>query len=187
MSESAEEIVLESDDTMDKAVEHLHTQLRGIRTGRANPGLVENIRVDYYGSPTPIKQLANIGVPEPTTLAIKPFDPSSCGEIEKAILASNLGITPNSDGKLIRLAIPPLSDERRKQMVKMAKDYAEDQRVALRNIRREAMRQIDALKKDGKLPEDEANRTKEEMEELTKAKVKKVDEILDEKTKELLD
>ncbi|MDF1664884.1 MAG: ribosome recycling factor [Planctomycetota bacterium] len=184
---SSEEILFEAEESMEKAVDHLRMELRGIRTGRANPGLVENIRVDYYGSPTPLKQIANIGVPEPAMLVVKPFDPGSAGDIEKAILASNIGITPNSDGKVIRLAIPPLSEERRKQLVKLSKDYAEAQRVALRNIRRDANRKVDALKKDGALPEDDAKRDKEEIEELTKKFVKSVDEVLGEKSKELLD
>lgn len=184
---SSEEILFEAEESMEKAVDHLRMELRGIRTGRANPGLVENIRVDYYGSPTPLKQIANIGVPEPAMLVVKPFDPGSAGDIEKAILASNIGITPNSDGKVIRLAIPPLSEERRKQLVKLSKDYSEAQRVALRNIRRDANRKIDALKKDGALPEDDAKRDKEEVEELTKKFVKSVDEVLAEKSKELLD
>lgn len=184
---SPEEIHLEADDSMEKAVEHLRMELRGIRTGRANPGLVENIRVDYYGSPTPLKQMANIGVPEPAMLVIKPFDPSSAGEIEKALMASKLGITPNSDGKVIRLAIPPLSEERRQQLVKMSKDIAENQRVALRNIRRDAIRRLDGLKKDGTLPEDDHSRSKDEIEELTKGHISSVDSILDEKTKELME
>jgi ribosome recycling factor len=184
---SSEEILFEAEESMEKAVDHLRMELRGIRTGRANPGLVENIRVDYYGSPTPLKQVANIGVPEPAMLVIKPFDPSSTSDIEKAILASNIGITPNSDGKVIRLAIPPLSEERRKQLVKLAKDYAEAQRVALRNIRRDANRKLDALKKDGALPEDDCTRAKEEVEDLTKKFVKSADGVLDDKSKELLD
>lgn len=184
---SAEEVLFEAEENMEKSTDHLKTQLRGIRTGRANPGLVEGVRVDYYGSPTPLKQIANIGVPEPAMLVIKPFDPSATSDIEKAILASNIGITPNSDGKVIRLQIPPLSEERRKQLVKMSKDYAENQRVALRNIRRDANRKIDAMKKDGSLPEDDAKRSKDEVEELTKKYVKKIDGILDEKTKELLE
>jgi ribosome recycling factor len=183
----SEDILFEAEESMEKAVDHLRMELRGIRTGRANPGLVENIRVEYYGSPTPIKQLASIGVPEPAMLVIKPYDAGSCGDVEKAILASNIGITPNSDGKVIRLAIPPLSEERRKQLVKMAKDYAEAQRVALRNVRRDANRKLDALKKDGKLPEDDCKRDKEEIETLTKKFVKNADDVLSQKTKELMD
>ena len=181
-----EELMFEAEENMEKAVEHLRMELRGIRTGRANPGLVENIRVDYYGSPTPLKQMANIGVPEPAMLMIKPFDPSSVSDIEKAILASKLGITPSSDGKVIRLQIPPLSEERRKQLVKMAKDYAEAQRVALRNIRRDVNRKIDGMKKDG-MSEDDVAVHKESVDELTKKYVAQVDEILGEKTKELME
>lgn len=187
MSDESDEILLETEESMEKAVDHLRMELRGIRTGRANPGLVENIRVEYYGSATPLKQIANIGVPDPTTLAIKPFDPSSAGDIEKAIQASNLGITPSSDGKIIRLNIPPLSEERRKQLVKMSKDYAEAQRVALRNVRREGNRRTDALKKDSGLPEDDAKRVKDEIETLTKKFVSQVDAILGAKTKELME
>jgi len=182
----ADEVLLETEESMEKAVDHLRGQLRGIRTGRASPGLVENIKVDYYGSSTPLKQIANIGAPEPALLIIKPYDAGSAGAIADAIRASNLGINPNSDGKLIRLAIPPLSEERRKQLVKLAKDFTEQQRVAVRNVRREGNRRIDAMKKDG-LPEDDVKRAKDEVEELTKTYVKKVDELLAGKSKELME
>ncbi|HBP16525.1 MAG TPA: ribosome recycling factor, partial [Planctomycetes bacterium] len=130
-----DEVLLDTEERMEKCVEHLSDDYRGIKSGRATPGLVEGIRVEYYGSPTPLKQLANIGAPEPALLVIKPFDPSAISEIEKAIQKSDIGITPMTDGKIIRLPVPSLSEEQRKKYVKLAKDKAEAQRVAIRNVR----------------------------------------------------
>jgi len=184
---SYDEVLLDAEERMEKCVEHLGSDYRGIKSGRATPGLVENIRVDYYGSPTPIKQVANIGAPEPAMLVIKPFDPSVTGDIEKAILRSDIGITPQSDGKVIRLPIPPLSEEQRKKLVKLAKDKAETQRVAIRNVRRDANKAADTMSKDAGLSEDDATRLKGEIDELTKGYTKKVDEKLEQKTKELME
>lgn len=181
-----DEILLDVEERMEKCVEHLGGEYRGIKSGRASPGLVENIKVDYYGSPTPLKQMANIGAPEPALLVIKPFDPSSAGDIEKAILKSDIGITPQSDGKLIRLPIPSLSEEQRKKYVKLAKDKAEAQKVAIRNVRREGNKAADGLKKDG-LSEDETDKLKEEVDKLTKSYVAKIDELLEKKTQELME
>ncbi|RMG15328.1 MAG: ribosome recycling factor [Planctomycetota bacterium] len=181
-----DEVLLDVEMRMEKCVEHLSGDYRGIKSGRASPGLVEGLKVDYYGSPTPLKQIANIGAPEPALLVIKPFDPSACGDIEKAILKSDIGITPQSDGKLIRLPVPPLSEEQRKKYVKLAKEKAEAQKVAIRNVRRDGNKAIDALKKEG-LPEDEAERTKESIDKLTKTYVGKIDELLEKKTKELME
>jgi ribosome recycling factor len=181
------EVVRDTKDRMQKCVEHLENDLRGIKSGRATPGLVDSIRVDYYGSSTPLKQLANVGAPEPAMLVIKPFDASIVGEIEKAILKSDIGITPQSDGKIIRLPVPALSGEQRKKYVKLAKDKTEAQRVAIRNVRRDAIKSADSLRDDGKLPEDQAERLKKEVEDLTKEYTKKVDGLLDSKTKELME
>ncbi|MBL4844034.1 MAG: ribosome recycling factor [Planctomycetes bacterium] len=184
---SADDVLLEAEDKMEKCVEHLLGDYRGIKSGRATPGLVEGIRVDYYGTPTPLKQLANIGAPEPALLVIKPFDANAVSDIEKAILKSDIGITPVSDGKLIRLPVPSLSGEQRKKYVKLAKDKAEAQRVAVRNVRRDANKATDAMKKDGDLSEDDADRVKKEVDELTKGFTKKIDEALKKKTTDLME
>jgi len=182
-----DEILLDSEERMEKCVEHLMNDYRGIKSGRATPGLVEGIRVDYYGSPTPMKQLANIGAPEPALLVIKPFDPSVLGDVEKAILKSDIGITPQVDGKVIRLPVPSLSEEQRKKYVKLAKDKAEAQRVAIRNVRRDANKAADGLQKSKELPEDDCERLKGEIDDLTKTFTGKIDGLLDSKTKELLE
>ena len=184
---SYDEVLLDAEERMEKCVEHLTGDYRGIKSGRATPGLVEGIRVDYYGSPTPLKQLANIGAPEPALLVIKPFDPSVIGDVEKAILKSDIGITPQGDGKLIRLPIPALSEEQRRKYVKMAKEKAEAQRVAIRNVRRDANKAADGLGKEGDLPEDDCERLKGEIDTLTKSYTAKIDELLDTKTKELME
>jgi ribosome recycling factor len=181
-----DDVLLESEDKMDKAVHYLAEEYRGLRTGRASAGLVEPIRVDYYGSPTPLKQLASIGTPEPQLILIKPFDPGSVKDIEKAILASDLGITPHNDGKVIRLAIPPLSEERRKQLIHRAKEMAEEAKVAVRNIRRDANKQLDVEKKEGTIPEDEMYRGKDEVQKLTDDHEKKIDEHLKKKSDEIM-
>lgn len=183
----SDEILLDAEERMEKCVEHLSNDYRGIKSGRASPGLVEGIKVEYYGSPTPLKQLALISAPEPALLVIKPFDASSCGDVEKAILKSDIGITPQSDGKLIRLPIPSLSEEQRKKYVKLAKDKAEAQRVAIRNVRRDANKAADGLKKDKSISEDDADKLKKEIDELTKSYTGKIDTRLDKKTKELME
>jgi ribosome recycling factor len=182
-----DDVLLEAEERMEKCVEHLGNDYRGIKSGRATPGLVEGIKVDYYGSPTPLKQLANIGAPEPALLVIKPFDPSVLGDIEKAIHKSELGITPLNDGKLIRLPVPALSEEQRKKYVKMAKEKAEAQRVAIRNVRRDANKQAETLMGDGELPEDMHDKLKTEIDELTKQYTAKIDGLLESKTKELME
>lgn len=176
-------ILLETEDRMEKAMDVLKDRYRGMRTGRANPGLVDSIRADYYGSPTPLKQIATISAPEADLLVIKPFDPSALGEIEKAIMKSDVGIHPMNDGKIIRLQIPPLSQERRKQLATRAKELAEETRIAIRNIRRDANKQGDSLSKT--ISEDDLKRLKDEIQKLTKDFEEKVDHDLDEKTKEL--
>lgn len=180
---AADDVLLETEERMEKCVDHLQNDLRGIKSGRATPGLVEHIRVDYYGSATPLKQLANIGAPEPALLVIKPYDAGILGDVEKAILKSDIGITPQNDGKLIRLPVPSLSEEQRKKYVKLAKDKTEAQRVAIRNIRRDANKAAD----DGELPEDEVAKLKDEVEKLTKQYTDKLDAALNAKTKELME
>ena len=144
-----DDVLLDTKDKMDKTVQFLQQEMTGLRTGKANPALVDNITVDYYGTPTRLRDIANISTPEPRLIVINPFDPSSLGLIEKAIVAANIGITPMNDGRLIRVPIPELSEERRKDMVKMAGRITEEQRISVRNIRRDSNEQIKALQKSG--------------------------------------
>jgi len=182
-----DEILIDADDRMDKAIEVFRNELRGMRTGRAHPGLVEPIRVDYYGSPTPLKQIAAISVPEADQIMIKPFDVSALGDIEKGILKSDLGITPSSDGKILRLNVPPLSEERRKKLVARAKEVAEEARVAIRNVRRDANKSAETSQKEGLFSEDDLKRLKDEIQGTTKQKEGEVDGELSRKTEELLE
>ena len=178
-------ILLDTEGRMEKALEVLKDKYRGMRTGRANPGLVDSLRVDYYGSPTPLKQIANISAPEADQLLIKAFDPSALGEIEKAILKSDLGINPQNDGKILRLVLPPLSQERRQQLATFAKEASEESRVAMRNIRRDSNRQSAQLQKDKEISEDEHKDLKNEIQKLLKDHESKVDSLLKDKTEEL--
>lgn len=184
---SIEEIALEAEERMEKSVTLLTDQLRGIRTGRANVGLVDSIRVDYYGSLTPLKQLANLSTPEPQQILIRPFDQSVIGDVVKAIQVSDLGLTPNSDGKVIRLNVPPLSVEQRKKLVNRVKELAEEARVAIRNIRRDANKQAEQEQSDKILTEDDLETCKEEIQSLTKQYETKVNEIADKKSAEILE
>lgn len=180
-------IVKETKERMAKAIEVLESEYRGMRTGRASPGLVEGIRAEYYGSPTPLKQLANISAPEPALLVIKPFDPAALPEIQKAIHRSDIGIVPVVDGKIIRLGIPPLSEERRKQLVQRTKQISEEARISIRNIRRDENRKADELEKGSELSEDEAARLKKEILDLTQEFTGRVDKLFEEKSKELME
>ncbi|MHC4601682.1 MAG: ribosome recycling factor, partial [Planctomycetota bacterium] len=155
--------------------------------GRATPGLVESVRVDYYGAPTPLRQLATISVPEPRLLVIKPFDPSSLKEIEKAILKSDVGVTPQNDGKLLRLVVPPLSEERRRQVVNLAREKCEETRVSFRNVRRDGHRKADQGQKEKIFSEDDARELKDEIHEEMKKMEKKVDEVIAKKEKEIME
>ena len=165
---SADEILLDVEERMEKAVSVLKSALAGIRTGRANPGLVDSLKVEVYGSLTPIKQLASVGAPEPTQIVIRPYDPGTIKEIEKAIQTSELGLNPQSDGRLIRLNIPPLSGEVRRRMVGRVHELAEEAKVAIRNIRRDGNKATEAGEKAKTLSEDQRDDAKEEIQELTK-------------------
>ncbi|MCA8964148.1 MAG: ribosome recycling factor [Planctomycetes bacterium] len=173
----------------DKTVQHLREQLGTIRTGRASPTLVDTIRVDYYGSPTPLAQVAHISVPEPRQLMIKPFDgsPPVMKEIERAILKSDLGLNPQSDGKVLRLSMPPLSGEQRGKLAAKVKDIVEQNRVALRNERRDTLKHVDQAKKDGALTEDQGKKAHDAIDKELKAVEHKMDEILKAKTKEIME
>ena len=180
-----DEILLDAEERMDKALAVLKDKYRGMRTGRATPGLVDTLRVEYYGSPTPLKQIANISAPEPDQIVIKPFDPSGIADIEKALQKSDLGINPTSDGKILRLVLPPLSQERRQQLVGFAKETAEEGRVAMRNIRRDANKHGDQLEKDKTISEDELKTLKDEVQKLLKTHEEQIDDIFKKKTEEL--
>ncbi len=163
-----DEILLDCEERMDKAASVFREQLKGLRTGRANPGLVDNIRVEVYGSPTPLKQIAQVSVPEPQQLMIRPYDQNSVQPIAKAIQSSDVGLAPKVEGRVIRLNIPPLSTDRRKQLVGRVKEFAEEARVAIRNVRRDANKHADTAQKDKVLTEDLCEATKEEVQNLTK-------------------
>ena len=180
-----DETLLDVEEKMESAVDYMRKEFRGIRTGRASSALVDHIKVDYYGSPTDLRQLATIATPEAALIVIKPFDPGSVKEIERAIQASDLGITPSSDGKMIRLAIPSLSTERRGQIAGQLKKMAEATRVAIRSARRDGNKEADRLEKTSELSEDEARKAKEDIQELTGRYEDQVGEILDAKTKEI--
>ena len=165
---SADDILLDAEERMEKSVSVLRHILAGIRTGRANPGLVDSLRVDVYGSSSPIKQLASVGAPEPTQIVIRPYDPGTIKDIENAIIASDLGFNPQNDGRLIRINVPPLSTEVRRKMVARIKELAEETKVSIRNIRRDANKAADQAEKDKELSEDERDQCKENVQELTK-------------------
>ncbi len=165
---TVDEILLDVEERMEKAVGVLKSALAGIRTGRANPGLVDSLKVEVYGSPAPMKQIASVGAPEPTQIVIRPYDPNTVKDIEKAILAADLGFNPQSDGHVIRLNVPPLSTEVRRKMVGRVKELAEEAKVAVRNIRRDGNKSADAAEKKKTLSEDDRDRAKKEIQDLTK-------------------
>ena len=183
----ADEILMEAEERMEGAVSHFAGELSGLRSGRASPALVDKLSVEAYGTATPLSQLAQIGCPEPRQILIKPYDASILKDIEKAIQSSDLGLNPSSDGKVIRLTIPPLSEERRKQLVKVVKDNGEKTNVAIRNVRRDANKHADAAKSDKTLTEDDLERVKKEIQELTKKFEGKVSELVEKKTEALME
>ena len=182
----SKEIVSESEFRMKKAVEFLQDELKTVRTGRASTGLVENVKVDYYGTPTPLKQLAALATPQADMIVIKPFDPASAKEIEKAIKSSDLSLAPMVDGKLIRLNIPPLSEERRQQLVHQAKQMGEQTKVSIRNIRREANKQLEKQQKDKFITEDDLQTGKKQIDDVTKEYTDKVDSVIKSKSDEII-
>jgi ribosome recycling factor len=174
-------------DKMEKAVTHLKEDLSGIRTGRATPAVLNRVTVEYYGTPVPLNQLASINVPEPRLLAISPFDKSSLSSIEKAIQASDLGITPSNDGQVIRLSFPPLTEERRKELVKQVHHRAEEGRVAVRNVRRHHKDELEKLEREGSISEDDLTRSEKELQKLTDRFVAEIDDIQRHKEQELME
>lgn len=183
---SVEEILLDGEERMEKALAKLKADLTGIRTGRANPGMVDSLRVEAYGSPVPIKQIASVSAPEPQQLVIRPFDPGTIKDIEKGIIASDLGLAPQSDGKVIRLNIPPLSGEVRRKMVARTKELAEETKVAIRNIRRDANKAADDEQKGKSMTEDERDQTKEEVQDLVKKFEDKANDLAKAKEAEVM-
>ena len=175
------------EERIEGAKGYLKENLNTVRAGRANPALLDKITVDYYGTPTPLKALANVSVPDPRTLMISPFDPKSVGDIERAILEANVGITPSNDGKVIRLAIPQLTEERRKELTKVVKGYGEDAKVAVRNLRRDMNDELKKAQKDGELTEDVLKDELEETQKKIEKAIKDIDEIIAEKEKELME
>lgn len=184
---TSEEILFDAEERMEKAVQVLRDELRGLRTGRATPALVDHLRVEYYGSPTPIKQLAQINIPEPQQILIRPFDQGCLKDIEKAIRSSDLGMSPTNDGKMIRLQVPAMSGEQRKKMVAHIKKEAEEAKVACRNIRRDANKHFDQAEKAKELTEDDRDQGKEEIQNLLKTFEDKITDLADKKAKEVME
>ncbi len=181
------DILADSEDRMKKTIEHLQGDFASLRAGRANPAMLDKIMVNYYGQPTPINQLANINVPEARLLVIQPWDKSGIADIEKAIMKSDLGITPSNDGNVIRIAIPQLTEDRRKDLVKMVKKRAEDAKVAIRNIRREANDLIKSSEKDKLISEDESKKGLESAQKVTDKCIKDIDLLLQAKEKDIME
>ncbi len=181
------DILKEGDTRMKGAIQSLEDDLAGIRTGRASPALVERLPVDYYGAPTPLMQLASISVPEARTLMIKPFDASTLRGIERAILASELGLTPNNDGKVIRLNLPPLTEERRRELVKVVHNRVEEARVAVRNVRRDSIKDLRDFEHEKLISEDDLKKGEEELQKLTDQMIKQIDLVGERKQKEIME
>lgn len=187
MAMSIDEILMDAEERMEKAVDVFRSSLQGLRTGRATPGLVDSVRVNYYGSPTPLKQVATVSCPEPQQILIRPFDQGSLNDIIKAIQASDAGLAPNSDGRMIRINVPPLSTERRREMTTRINKFAEEARVAIRNVRRDANKSAETAEKEKGISEDELESTKEQIQELTKKFEGKTNEIAKDKEKEIME
>ncbi|HLT57465.1 MAG: ribosome recycling factor [Limnochordales bacterium] len=187
MDEQVRALLQEAEEKMKQAVQAARRELATIRTGRANPALLDRITVDYYGTPTPINQLASISVPEARLLVIQPWDKNALKDIEKAILKSDLGLVPTSDGNVLRIQVPQLTEERRKELARIARKETEDKRVAVRNVRRDVNEAIKKLEKEGKLPEDAARRAQQQVQELTDRYIQEIDNLLAAKEKEILE
>jgi ribosome recycling factor len=181
------DIYQETRDSMRKSIEALKRELNRVRTGRASLSILDGIKVDYYGAPTKLNQMATLAVPESRQISIQPWDVTVIKEIEKAILKSDLGLTPTNDGKIIRISIPPLTAERRKELVKVIHKMCEDHKVSIRNVRRDANELLKSLKKDGDISEDDAYKSQEEVQKITDEHIKLIDECYKEKEKEILE
>ena len=186
MAGGVEGVVGQARQGMERSLQHLKDDLRKVRTGRANPALLDGIRVDYYGTPTPLSQLANLNAPDPRLIVVSPYDKGALQAIEKAIQASDLGLTPSNDGKLIRIPIPPLTEQRRKDLVKHVKKVAEHHKLGVREARREALAAVKELESDGDLPSDDRHRADKRIQDLTDDFVKQIDAQADQKEQEIL-
>ena len=179
------DLLVEAEHKMQQAVDHVASEFSTVRTGRANPQLLQRIQVEYYGSPTPLQQLASISVPEPRLLVVHPFDQSTVGDVEKAIQQADLGLNPSNDGTVIRIAFPPLTEERRKDLIKVVRHMAEEGRVSVRNVRRHSKSEMEEL--HGEISDDDIHRGEEELQELTDRYVERIDQLLSNKESELLE
>jgi len=184
---TADQLIEDAQKRMDASVEHTKTEFNTVRTGRASAALLDRVQIEYYGQQTPLKQLATINVPEPRMLTIQPFDPSSVKAIEKALLESDLGLTPSNDGKVIRLPMPQSTEERRVELVKVVRKIAEEGRVAVRNVRRDAMHHLQELSKNGEVGDDDERRAEERVQKLTDDHTKSIDELLKHKEAEIME
>jgi ribosome recycling factor len=182
-----EETLFEAEEKMESAVEHAKEEFAAIRTGRATPAMFSKIVVDYYGAPTPVTQMASVGVPEPRMVIVKPYDQTQLGPIERAIRDSDLGVNPNNEGTQLRIHLPQMTEERRREMIKVARGKAEEGRVAIRNVRRKAKEQLDRLVKDGEAGEDDGRRAEKELDDVTHKYVAVVDDLVKHKESELLE
>ena len=182
-----EDFLADATRRMDTSIDHTRQEFNGVRTGRASVGLLDRITVDYYGTPTPLKNMATITAPEPRLLTIQPFDPTQIRAIEKAIQESDLGLTPSDDGKLIRLPIPQLTEERRRELVKVVRRYGEDGKVAIRNVRRDVMKHLEELVRNGNVGDDEERRAEAQVQKLTDDHVARIDELLKNKEAEIME
>jgi len=182
-----EEFLADAKRRMDRSIEATHTEFNSIRTGRASPALLDRISIDYYGTPTPLKTLATISAPEARMLTVQPFDPSSLKSIERAIQESDLGLTPSNDGKIVRLPIPSLTEERRKELVKVVRRVAEDGKVAIRNVRRDVMQHLRDLVVKGEVGDDEERRAEQQVQKITDEHTKTIDELLKVKEAEIME
>jgi len=182
-----DDFVSEASRKMDKSLESAAHEFNTVRTGRASAALLDRIQIDYYGTPTPLQQLATINVPEPRMITVQPYDPGSIKAIERAILESDLGLTPSNDGKMVRLPIPQLTEERRKELVKVVRQRAEDGKVAVRNVRRDTMKHLEELVRNGDVGDDEERRAETQVQKLTDDHVKRIDELLKHKEAEIME
>lgn len=182
-----DDTLLDAEERMEKAVEFFSKELTAVRTGRANPALVENIKIDYYGAKTALRELCAISIPEPRLMVIRPYDPGALEETEKAILRADLGMAPMNDGKLLRLAIPALTEETRKQMSARIKEMSQEAKTSIRNVRRDANKSIDAAQKSGETPEDDAYKAKDEVQKLTDQYEGAIDNLLQKKVEEVME
>jgi ribosome recycling factor len=182
-----DEVFEDTKHKMDVTIEHFRRELAGIRTGRASIGLLDGITIDYYGQESPLNQVASITIPDPLTLSIQPWESTLVPAIEKAIMASDLGLTPNNDGKVIRIPIPSLTEERRKELSKVVKKHAEDAKIAVRNVRRESVEKLKKLEKGGDISEDQSHTAQDKVQKITDEHIKLIDKVGGEKEKEILD